>query len=191
MDITISLNEEDLDHFRRAMMQAREKNVGLSVSEICAHATALLGSVRGKRAPDFVLDRMRKLVSLITMIQDSAWELSDEELERVLGALSYFAEPHDDIPDSVPVFGFLDDAVMIELVLRELRHELDAYEEFCVYRASATAAGDADASTAGMNRDTWLEQRRDELMERMRRRRSRDSSQPYASGRPFSLFRTR
>lgn len=188
MDITISLNEEDLDHFRRSMMQAREKNAGLSVSEVCAHATALLDSVRGKRAPDFVLDRMRKLVSLITMIQDSAWELSDEEMERVLGALSYFAEPHDDIPDSVPVFGFLDDAVMIELVLRELRHELEAYEEYCVYRASATS-GDPDAPH--LDREAWLAQRREELMERMRRRRNRDSGQPYASGRPFSLFRTR
>ena len=42
-----------------------------------------------------------------------------------------------------------------------------------------------------MDREAWLEQRRNELMERMRRRRRRDSNQPYASGRPFSLFSTR
>lgn len=184
MEITISLTDEDLDHFRRAMEQARDKNQSLSASEVCAHASAMLETVRNSRPPDFVAERTRRLVSLIAMVQDSAWKLTDEECGRVLGALSYFAEPHDDIPDTVPVFGFLDDAVMIELVLRELRHELEAYEEFCVYRASA-----ADDDKGALNRVDWLNQRRDELMDRMRRRRARDGA--YAGSRPFSLFSTR
>lgn len=183
MDITISLSEEDLDHFRRAMEQAREKNKALAPSEVCAHASAMLETVRNSRPPDFVAERARRLVSLITMVQDGAWTLTDEESGRILGALSYFAEPHDDIPDSVPVFGFLDDAVMIELVLRELRHELEAYEEFCVYRAS----GDVD-SKSGLKKAEWIDQRRDELLDRMRRRRARDGA--YAGLSSLSLFRT-
>lgn len=184
MDITINLNEEDLDHFRRSMQQAMGKNKGLSAAEICAHATDLLERVRATRVPDFVSDRMRHLVSLIAMVQDEAWGLEDEEKDRVLAALSYFAEPHDDIPDSVPVFGFLDDAIMIELVLRELRHEMESYEEFCVYRASEASRRDVDLARVG--REEWLAQRRQELMERMRRRRGRDG---YAGLSNFSLFR--
>ncbi|MBX3727510.1 MAG: DUF1232 domain-containing protein [Xanthomonadales bacterium] len=180
MDIQISLNDEDLNHFRRAMEQARQRNSGLSAAEICAHAAALLEKVRSRRVPDFVSDRMRHLVSLIAMVQDQAWNLEDEDKTRVLAALSYFSEPHDDIPDSVPVFGFLDDAIMIELVMRELRHELEAYDEFCVYRAT-------DGGGTGLTRDEWLAQRREELMDRMRRRRSSLGSS-YAGTRPFSLF---
>lgn len=186
MEITINLNNEDLEHFRRAMHQAMQRNAGLSAPEICAHATDLLERVRATRVPDFVAERMRRLVALITMVQDEAWPLNDEERGRALGALSYFAEPHDDIPDALPVFGFLDDAIMIELVLRELRHELEAYEEFCVFRASETTRG---GEAGGMNRDSWLAQRREELMDRMRRRRAQQGA--YASSAPFSLFTTR
>jgi len=189
MDITINLNEEDLDHFRREMQQAMERNEGLSAPDICAHATTLLERVRATRVPDFVSDRMRHLVSLIAMVQDAAWSLNEDECKRVLGALSYFAEPHDDIPDSVPVFGFLDDAIMIELVLRELKHELEAYEEFCVDRASDAARSGVEG-TSSLTRQPWLDQRRDELMDRMRRRRSSQSSS-YADSRPFSLFSMR
>lgn len=180
MDIKISLNDEDLNHFRRAMEQARTRNAGLSAAEICAHATALLEKVRSRRVPDFVSDRMRHLVSLTAMVQDAAWNLDGEDKARVLAALSYFSEPHDDIPDSVPVFGFLDDAIMIELVMRELRHELEAYDEFCVYRAS-------DGGGTGVTREEWLAQRREELMDRMRRRRA-SLGTSYAGTRPFSLF---
>jgi len=186
MEITIRLNEEDLEHFRRAMQQAIGRNAGLPPAEICAHATALLERVRSTRVPDFVAERMRRLVTLITMVQDEAWPLNEEERGRALGALSYFAEPHDDIPDAVPVFGFLDDAIMIELVLRELRHELEAYAEFCVVRAAVASQG---GETGDMNRGAWLEQRREELMDRMRRRRTAQGG--YASVPPFSLFTTR
>lgn len=189
MDITIKLNEEDLDHFRREMQQAMDRNGELPAAEICAHATSLLERVRATRVPDFVSDRMRHLVSLIAMVQDAAWSLSADECKRILGALSYFAEPHDDIPDSVPVFGFLDDAIMIELVLRELKHELEAYEEFCVARASDAARAGADGAS-GLTRQPWLDQRRDELMDRMRRRRNSQNAS-YTDSRPFSLFSTR
>jgi hypothetical protein len=49
----------------------------------------------------------------------------------------YFAEPVDLIPDQVPGVGFLDDAIMVELVVQEIRPELDAYADFCRYRESS------------------------------------------------------
>ena len=52
----------------------------------------------------------------------------------MLNALAYFAEPDDLIPDQIPGLGFLDDAIMVELVVRELRHEIEAYEDFRVFR---------------------------------------------------------
>lgn len=188
MEITIKLNDEDLNHFQREMHQAIERNADLSAAEICAHAASLLERVRASRVPDFVADRMRHLVSLIAMVQDEAWNLDKDDRQRVLGALSYFAEPHDDIPDSVPVFGFLDDAIMIELLLRELKHELEAYEEFCVDRRAAEAA--PGAGVGAFKREGWLAQRREELMDRMRRRRA-NQSPSYVGTKPFSLFKMR
>ena len=51
----------------------------------------------------------------------------------LLGALVYFTDPEDLIPDSVPGLGFLDDAIYVELIIRELKAEIDSYEEFCAF----------------------------------------------------------
>ena len=64
------------------------------------------------------------------MLEDGEWALPDDDRLRVLDALAYVADAHDLVPDSVPVLGLVDDAIMLELVLRELQHELDGYEEF-------------------------------------------------------------
>ena len=56
---------------------------------------------------------------------------------RILGALAYFGNPGDLIPDHIPVFGFLDDALMVKLVEGEFRHELVAFRKFRSYRAGA------------------------------------------------------
>src|SRR3546814_3376761 len=72
---------------------------------------------------------------MIAMVRDQGWNMEDEDRQRVMSALVYFVDPKDVIPDHVEVLGFLDDAIMIELCVRGLRHELDAYDDFCEYRA--------------------------------------------------------
>jgi uncharacterized membrane protein YkvA (DUF1232 family) len=139
--------------------------------------------------PDFVGGRMAKLGTLISMVHDQAWAITDDERKEILSALTYFADPQDAIPDTIPVLGFLDDAIMIELVVEELKHEIDAYEDFCQYRSKAAdTQGPAEAS--GLNRDDWLQQRQLELLDRMRSRRGRDAGR-YSSAGAFSLFSVR
>ena len=87
----------------------------------------------------------------------------------MLNALAYFTEPEDLIPDHIPGLGFLDDAIMIELVVRELKHEIEAYQDFCDYRDRLKTQGDGSSA----NREGWLNARREELQARMRRRRGR------------------
>ena len=69
------------------------------------------------------------------------------------------------IPDDIPIIGFIDDAIMIELVVRDLAAEIDAYADFCDYKKTAPK-GKA-------NREAWLATKRTALYSRMRRRRTR------------------
>jgi uncharacterized membrane protein YkvA (DUF1232 family) len=138
--------------------------------EILGAADDLVASLRRTELPDFVTARLAKLELMLAMMRDDEWELDEQERNPVLSALAYFCDPEDIIPDNIPGIGLLDDAVMIELAFRELRHEIDAYEDFCRYRKSLPrkAMAKRDASTLAAK----LGRRRAQLVARMRRRRN-------------------
>src|SRR3546814_14557104 len=86
--------------------------------------------------------------------------MEDKDRQRVMSALIYFVDPKDVIPDQVEVLGFLDDAIMIELCVRALRHELDAYDDFCEYRAHEATKRVVEPATVA--RAAWLVRAREE-----------------------------
>ncbi|MEL6949557.1 MAG: YkvA family protein [Pseudomonadota bacterium] len=189
--IAFDLSENDLEHFRLIMRQAQKSADTLSESEIVDAANALLEEVNTSDAPDFIRERFYKLSTMTAMLRDSEWQLPKEETNRVLNALAYFTEEEDLIPDHIPGLGFLDDAIMVELVVRELKHEIDAYEDFCAFRArEETRRGNEEDE---VSREEWLSGRRAELHSRMRRRRrggrrSRSSGSGRSFKSPFSIF---
>jgi uncharacterized membrane protein YkvA (DUF1232 family) len=169
LSITIDLSDADLAHFQEVVRRAQESAGQKSAKEITDAAGKLLTDSVGVKVPDFIGSRLGKLEQLINMVNDEGWALAAEDKARVLTALAYFADPKDVIPDSVPVVGLLDDAIMIELCVRELKHEIEAYADFVDYRDSEARARGSDPAKVG--RADWLEGRRAELQERMRKRR--------------------
>lgn len=169
--ITIELGDADLQHFISAMQRAQEEAKNLSAHEIADAAARLLVDGHKVALPQFIADRLGKLDSMIAMTRDEGFSLPDEDRQRVLACLTYFANPQDIIPDSVPVLGFLDDAIMIELCVRELQHEIEAYEDFVAYRNAEAGRRGVDVATLKTERVEWAEARRVELIDRMRKRR--------------------
>jgi len=164
--LTIELSDRDLRHFRRELKRAREAVSIADDEEILAAAADLVATLRQAELPDFITERLQKLQVLQAMLTDADWPLDAAERSPVLAALAYVCDPEDIIPDDIPGIGLLDDAVMIELVFRELRHEIEAFEDFCAYRWSLPKRPRDPQAQAGR-----LARRRDQLMTRMRRRR--------------------
>lgn len=189
MRITIDLSENDLDHFRQAMKRAKEAAKDLAPDQIASAARQLLADSADVQLPEFISARLAKLDTMINMATDQSWGISDDERKEILSALTYFADPNDAIPDDIPVLGFLDDAIMIELVVEELKHELDAYEDFRAFRNQAAEESGVEFA-GGLNRQDWLDQRQRELLDRMRSRRGRDRG-GYGGSRGYSLFSAR
>lgn len=160
------------------MQEARQSASRLPPEDIVAAAEELLANVEESTAPGFIVNRLRNLKLMIQMLSDLEWRLPHQEAVRVLNALAYFAEPEDLIPDHIPGLGFLDDAIMVELVVRELKHEIEAYRDFCEYRERLRKE---QGHAAKISRENWLDERRKELQGRMKRRRKRTPKSPFSS----------
>jgi uncharacterized membrane protein YkvA (DUF1232 family) len=106
------------------------------------------------------------------MVSDEEWKLSEEDRNRVLGALVYFCDPEDLIPDHIPGLGFLDDAIYVELVIRELKDEIESYEEFFQFRNAEEARRKEKGLDPHVEREEWLANKRAALHARMRKRRT-------------------
>ena len=165
IEVSFELEEPDLEYFREHIRSACAEAAGLSEEEIIDKADGLLSQITVSDVPEFVRERFQRLRILIGMLVDAEWAIEKDERKSVLDALAYFANPHDLIPDGVPVLGYIDDAIMVELVAQELEHEIEAYNDFCAFRASE-AARNREGSL-----EKYLADRRRALHARMRRRR--------------------
>ena len=171
LEFHIEITDEDLPVFVDALTRAEQRAAGKSAQQILDEASKTFAGSQGQKMPEFVRSRLATVESLIAMAGDQGWALGDEDRGRVISALTYFADPEDMIPDNVPVLGFLDDAIMIEVVQRVLQPEIDAYVDFCRFRDDEAQGRGVDPATIG--RETWLEERRAELQARMRTRRTK------------------
>ncbi len=185
--VSFELGEEDLRHFRLIMREARKAAAHATPEDIVASAAELLKDVGTSGIPKFIAERLEKLEIMIRMLSDHEWALPEQDSARVLNALAYFCDPEDLIPDHVPGLGFLDDAIMIELVVRELRHEIEAYLDFCDFRAASKPEPGIRNKTTDVTREEWLESRRKALQSRMRRRRKRGTDKTDSGG-PLRLL---
>jgi len=185
--ITIELSDDDLKYFADAMQGAQKESQNLTPKEITDAAGKLLADGKNNKLPAFIADRLSKIESMVSMVNDAGFGMEDEDKKRVLSCLTYFANPKDIIPDNVPVLGFLDDAIMIELVVRELQHEVEAYDDFVAYREEEARRRGVDPATLKTERVEWAEARRIEILSRMKSRRM--SSYSSSSGWRPSLFK--
>ena len=188
LTLNFELSDRDLEHFHAAQARAHKAAEGKSAGEIIDCAARLLKDAQSVQIPDFILQRLLRLDDMIAMVRDEAWAMDAADRDRVLSALVYFCDPDDVIPDKIEVLGYLDDAVMIELAVRELTHELDAYDDFCDFRQRQAERMGVEPAKVG--RADWLGGRRDELVDRMHQRRERDMGIGYGRSSGYGSSRS-
>jgi len=169
LNITFELTDRDLRFFRKALRQSRAAVKDAEDSEIIDAIRLVLDEIRSSEPlPDFVGKRIPELESLISMLTDEEWQLPESDRERLLATFVYFADPEDILPDDIPVIGYLDDVIIIELVVRELLHVREAYDDFCRFRDEYEDAHGPNIDPV-IRRDR-LDRQRQQLHQRMRRR---------------------
>ncbi|MEM9403994.1 MAG: YkvA family protein [Pseudomonadota bacterium] len=162
--ISLTLSNRDLRYFRDAVRRARDTVADAEEDEIVDAIRDVIQNIRSNGPlPDFITGRMPALELLTEMLSDEAWRLPKHERERLVATFIYFCDPEDLIPDDIPGIGYLDDVIMIELLMRDMRHVTEAYQDFCKFR-------DALDYTSGEDKAKKLKKRAAQLHDRMRRR---------------------
>ena len=173
LDITFTLSDRDLERFKTIVMKARSTASNpQGKAEIEKAAYKIVEVAMNTDLPDFIAQRLLQLKTLLEMMKDTEWDLSELDRERVISAMAYFADPIDLIPDHLPGIGFLDDAMFVEIIIRELRSEISAYGEFCRLREAEDERLVAEGKDPSENRDQWLGAKRDELHSKIAETRS-------------------
>ncbi len=148
MRVTLHLDDDDLLRFREALARAEERAACADPGDIIDGARYALDHLDIASAPGYVRSRILEVGRLIRMLEDEEWRMPDPFQRAVLRALAYFADPDDLVPDEIGVIGLLDDAILLDILLRELRAMLRAFDEFERWRgARETGADNTDASS--------------------------------------------
>ena len=173
MRLTLELSERDLTFFRQALITAREAVRHADEADIVDAIDDVLNEIKqAEPLPDFVARRIPQLETMIQMLKDEEWQLPRDERDRLLSTFVYLADPEDIVPDDIPVIGYLDDVIIIELVVREMHHVREAYDDFCEFRDSYDKRYSAGHDSA-VRRDR-IDRKRQQLHQRMKRRMQKD-----------------
>ena len=167
MKITFKLGARDVRHLKRLLSRAAAA-AELSTEDIVRAALEMVEAARSVRPPDYVLARLETLEDIAALLEDEDWRLPESVRKQVCNALGYFVNPSDLIPDNVPGLGFLDDAIMIELVARDFKDEIKGYQSFRRHRARLERRKAEPGRTRRL-----LEQKRREIRRKIQDRRGK------------------
>ncbi len=173
MRVTLQLDADDVARFRAALARAEARVASLEPGDIIDGAKHALDHLPIASAPGYVRGRIADVQRLIVMMEDEDWLLPPAFQRSVLRALAYFADPEDLVPDEIGVIGLLDDAIVLDLLVRELRGMLRAYAAFAEFRSDSLASAhdrDSPRDEAGkrLHRSRTLAACRRKLLSRLR-----------------------
>ena len=151
------LEPSRLERFNEALRALSPEAPKMTMDQISSAAERALAHHHAGEAPPFVQSRMAALQRLEAMAADEAWNASDELRRQVDVLHAYRDDEGDLIPDSQPVVGLLDDAVLVDVALQLLRGELADYEDFCRFRTVAAEFAGLPPEQTGLTRAHWLE----------------------------------
>ena len=174
-----------LDDFNTLLSDVCEESRELQAAQLEGAAQQALRWQADGVCP-FVARRMQEATLLRRMLRDEDWPLASALRERIERVLDYIDRAEDLIPDSLPVIGLLDDAILVELFLRRAGGELGDYEDYCSFRHELAERLCQREALLHVPVEDWLSVRRQALSAQRERRRS-----PFVATPGHAPFRIR
>lgn len=164
LDIHVTMNEASLAPFRAAWEGAMAAPVMGDPSGLLRAAQEHHSQISQRDIAPFLRGHLAAMDEVIRFLADARWQAEDAMRHDLQGALAYFVDARDLIPDDESQFGLLDDAIVLELALSGHVHEWKAWREFDQFRR-------AYPQFAELDRREWMQVRQEELGAALRHRR--------------------
>lgn len=152
----VELAGESIERFNTLLHQLRTDAPRIDADAIASLARWLESQPIEQRESQ-LQSRLGPLPELESMRTDPEWPLEPAQDHRIETILAYVTRGDDVIPDSIPLYGRLDDALLLELTWPVLADDVDDYRDFCRYRQEV-----AGGSERSVHQADWLRARAEE-----------------------------
>jgi uncharacterized membrane protein YkvA (DUF1232 family) len=177
-----TLDPERVAAFNAVLLRLCPRARPLLAGQIAAAARRLLFTDARERGVESIARRLSRLAELEAMRADAGFALDADAGARIRELLAYVERGDDLIPDDVPVVGQLDDAILADLLLRELGPALGDYADYLAWRADVAARAGVPVESLAHDCDDWLEARRREIEAVREQRRGSYAAQTVERG---------
>jgi uncharacterized membrane protein YkvA (DUF1232 family) len=184
---SIEIVDDQVERFNDLAHLLNDDMPAMSADQLAGVARRVLRTAAAGGQSPFIRSRLRRASEMRSMVADPAWPLDALHARRIDALLAYLDDPNGLIHDDVPVVGYLDDALLVDISMDGLRDELDQYAEFCRYRAGVAGLQRKDDAAFPVDRESWKRERDDEL--RLDRQLGRIRNSNYAAGAAERVFR--
>lgn len=186
--LNLDLSEADLEHFAEIAQRTCAIAAQRPGATVIDAARDLLARAEQAHAPQFVRQKFVVLERLLALLEDADWSIEESDRRRALNALACLSDAPTTETQAGAAIAALDYAIIIELIQRDLQHDLAAYEEFCKFR-TAEQARVPRATARRIDPAERLRAKRDALQTRMHERRRKDLERAQAPWRKlFAVF---
>ncbi len=181
----VTLDAARVDAFNQVLQRICPRARALAPGQIAAAARRLLFTDARESGVASIARRIERIQELERMRADGSFELHAAVSTRIRELVEYVENADDLIPDATPVVGQLDDAILVDLLLRDLGPELADYADFCAWRREAAAREGVPPESIAVRCEDWIDARRREVEAARQQRRTNYA--PQAAERGFRI----
>lgn len=123
MEKGLQLTEQDIQKYRKEIDEIDLSNKDRVLSETFIKITKLF---EHKKLDQLQLILVQEINGLYNILKSTP-NLEELVQQKIIFALKYFLTGQDDIPDDIPVVGFLDDLTVVDWIIQDIKEQYSHY----------------------------------------------------------------
>lgn len=158
VEIHLAPNDPSLHALRSAWLASADRFAG-DTAALADEARAMHDTLATRDIPPALREALALVPRVADLLTDPDWTLAADQRRDFVGALAYFIDNDDLIPDNTGRYGYLDDAMVVRLALQSSAQEWHDWNDYRQFRSTHPEITD-------LRRHDW-QRGREALIERM------------------------